>query len=34
VQAQGGLDRVLKPGEYIDASLLAEANRRLQARGQ
>ena len=32
VHAQGGLDRVLKPGEFIDTALLAEANRRLQAR--
>jgi NitT/TauT family transport system substrate-binding protein len=34
VHAQNGLDRVLKPEEFIEASLLVEANRRLNARGQ
>jgi ABC-type nitrate/sulfonate/bicarbonate transport system substrate-binding protein len=34
VHGQNGLDRVLAPGEFVDASLLAEANRRLDARGQ
>jgi ABC-type nitrate/sulfonate/bicarbonate transport system substrate-binding protein len=34
VQAQGGLDRALRVDEFTDAPLLAEANRRLQARGQ
>jgi len=34
VHAQGGLDRILKPEEYIDTSLLAEANRRLAAKGE
>ena len=32
VHAQSGLDRVLEPREFIDTALLAEANRRLQAR--
>jgi NitT/TauT family transport system substrate-binding protein len=32
VRPQNGLDRVLEPREFIDTALLAEANRRLQAR--
>ena len=33
VRPQGGLDRVLRPEEFMDSSLLAEANRRLAAKG-
>lgn len=34
VRAQNGLDRVLAPAEFTETSLLAEANRRLRARGK